>query len=69
MHGIGSLLEVRVGPICQRQIVTSSSVHYGLGQYPRADVVRIRWTNSLSCNEIGFESNRVLLKQQELKGM
>ena len=69
MHGIGSLLEVSVGPLCRRQLVTNSTSHFGLGAYSHVDVVRIFWTNGTPCNTIHVESNQLLSKNQEHKGM
>ncbi|MCY2993585.1 MAG: CRTAC1 family protein [Planctomycetota bacterium] len=69
MHGIGSLLEVKVGPLCQRQLVARSTSHFGLGAYSHADVVRILWTNSTPCNTINPESNQLLSKDQKHRGM
>ncbi len=69
MHGMGSLLEVKVGPLCQRQLVTRSTSHFGLGAYSHADVVRILWTNGTPCNAIDSESNQLLSKDQKHRGM
>jgi hypothetical protein len=69
MHGLGSLLEVKTGSLCQRQLVTRSPAHVGLGACSQADVVRILWTNGTPCNAIEAESNQLLFKEQKHKGM
>jgi len=69
MHGLGSLLEVKTGSRCQRQLVTRSPSHFGLGAYSQADVVRILWTNGKPCNTIDAPANRVLFKEQKHEGM
>ena len=69
MYGIGSQLDVKVGPICQRQLVTGATSHFGLGAYTHADVVRIFWTNGTPCNTINAESNHLLSKSQKHTGM
>lgn len=69
MHGLGSLLEVKTGLRCQRQLVTRSPSHFGLGACSQADVVRVLWTNGKPCNTIHAESNQVLLKEQKHEGM
>ena len=69
MHGLGSLLEVKTGSLCQRQLVTRSLSHFGLGAYSQADVVRILWTNGTPCNTIHAESNQLLSKEQKHEGM
>ncbi|MCY2987123.1 MAG: hypothetical protein NTY19_04545, partial [Planctomycetota bacterium] len=69
MDGLGSLLEVKVGPLCQRQLVARSTSHFGLGAYSHAAVVRILWTNGTPCNTINPESNQLLSKDQKHRGM
>ena len=69
MYGVGSQLEVKVGPICQRLLVTGSTSHFGLGAHSSADVVRILWTNGIPCNTINAESNQLLSKDQKHTGM
>ena len=69
MHGLGSLLEVKTGSLCQRQLVTRSPAHVGLGACSQADVVRILWTNGTPCNTIHAESDEVLYKEQKHRGM
>jgi tetratricopeptide (TPR) repeat protein len=69
MYGLGSLLEVKVGALCQRQLVTRATSHFGLGAHSSVDVVRVLWTNGTPCNVIHAESDQLLLKDQKHKGM
>ncbi len=69
MYGIGSLLELKAGAGCQRQLVTRATSHFGLGSIDRADVLRVLWTNSTACNSIRPESNQTLVKTQKHAGM
>lgn len=60
---------MKTGSLCQRQLVTRSLSHFGLGAYSQADVVRILWTNGTPCNTIESESNQLLSKLQKHEGM
>lgn len=67
-YGIGSKVEVRVGPIYQMRTITSQSEYFGLGGFERADILRIRWTNGVPQNIFSPLSDRDLIEQQKLKG-
>jgi hypothetical protein len=45
--GIGSLMEVRIGPHYFAETITRPSVHVGLGSYERPNLARIIWTNGI----------------------
>lgn len=66
--GIGAKVEVRAGDLYQMQVVTSSTVHFGMGSHTKADVVRILWTNGVPQNIFFPDSDRDLIEEQELKG-
>ena len=66
--GIGSTLEVRAGDLYQMKVVERPEVHFGLGHRPRADVVRILWTNGTPQNIFSPGSDQDLVEQQQLKG-
>ncbi len=68
MHGVGNLLELKVGDIYQSLVATGTSTHFGLGSRERADVVRILWTNGIPQNVIAPEKNRPIFEQQILAG-
>ena len=43
--GVGAEMEVRTGLLVQKQAVTGPVVHFGLGEYEKAQVLRIVWPN------------------------
>jgi len=67
-YGIGAKIEVRVGNLYQMKVVTSPSIHFGLGANSKADVVRILWTNGTPQNIFTPGSDQDLVEEQELKG-
>jgi hypothetical protein len=69
MQGIGSLLELRIGPVCQSRVVSRLPVHFGLGQSPKADVLQLRWTNGLICTRLDPPAGQLVRVEQVLKGM
>lgn len=68
MHGIGSLVELKVGRTYQARVVTGQSTHFGLGQHENPDALRILWTNGAPNNIITPPVNRVICEQQVLLG-
>jgi tetratricopeptide (TPR) repeat protein len=68
MHGIGSLLELKVGPLYQPRVVSRPTTHFGLGQHERADAIRVLWPNGIPHNVINAETNQSVCEQQHLKG-
>jgi hypothetical protein len=69
LNGWGSLVELRIGPVCQSQIVTRGPVHFGLGTSLQADLVQVRWTNGLICTRRQPPAGQRLRIEQVLKGM
>lgn len=66
--GIGSKLEVKAGDFYQMQVVTSPVSHFGLGYRPKADVVRVVWTNGVPQNRFHPDSDQAIVEKQVLKG-
>jgi len=66
--GIGSTIEVRRGTAYQFREVTGDVTHFGLGDAPSADVVRVVWTNGVPQNRIGLAANQSIVEEQLLKG-
>ena len=58
--GIGGEMEARAGLIYQKQIISSPSVHFGLGTYPTLDAVRILWPNGDVRGEFELKANAIL---------
>ena len=69
LNGWGSLVELRIGPVCQSQVVTWGPVHFGLGTSLQADLVQVRWTNGLICTRREPPAGQRLRIKQALKGM
>ena len=46
--GVGSEAAVRAGLLYQKVTVTGPTLHFGLGDNPQADAVRLLWTNGAS---------------------
>src|SRR5439155_15168335 len=66
--GSGSTLEVRAGKLYQARVVTGRVTHFGLGQYLKADVLRVRWPNGVAQTAYYPVSDEDILEQQVLKG-
>ncbi len=66
--GIGGEMEVRAGLLVQKQLVTGPVVHFGLGDQPGADVVRIVWPNGAVRAEFETKADQTILAEQRLKG-
>lgn len=67
--GIGGVLEARAGLIYQQQPITTPLVHFGLGTYNRADLLRIIWPNgSVQAEFSELNRNSTLTNKQSLKG-
>ncbi len=67
--GIGGELEVRTGLLYQKQPIRSPIVHFGLGHFPDADMLRIIWPNGsvqAEFSELGM--GETLFGEQILKG-
>ena len=66
--GIGGEMEIRAGLLTQKQLVTGPIVHFGLGDQPGADVVRIVWPNGAVRAEFETKADQTILAEQRLKG-
>lgn len=67
--GIGGEMEVRSGLLYQKQLIASPIVHFGLGEYEEAQMLRIIWPNGLvqaEFAELGMGST--IFNEQILKG-
>lgn len=67
-HGLGSLVEVKAGPLYQAQVVSQPVTHFGLGQEERASIVRFLWTNGVPQDVIEPQSNQAICEVMTLKG-
>lgn len=66
--GIGAKVEMRAGDLYQSMVVTDPNISFGLGDRPRADIIRITWTNGVSQNILLPDANQALVESQTLKG-
>jgi Tfp pilus assembly protein PilF len=66
--GIGGEIEVRSGPLVQKQLITAPVVHFGLGRRTAIDVARIIWPNGVPQAEFDPAIDRALVAEQRLKG-
>ncbi len=66
--GIGGEMEVRAGLVVQKQRITGPVVHFGLGEQPRAAVIRIQWTNGSVQAEFDKKADDAVGVLQRLTG-
>lgn len=66
--GIGGEMEVRTGVRTQKQLITAPAVHFGLGEAPNADVLRIIWNNGFVQAEFDLAADQAIAAEQRLKG-
>lgn len=66
--GIGAKVEIRARDIYQMKVVTEPNIHFGLGAIPKADVLRVIWTNGVAQNTYFPSNDNDLLEIQALKG-
>jgi len=65
---LGGEIEVRAGLLFQKQPITGSILHFGLGEHRTANVARIVWPNGSVQAVFDLESNQTVKAQQRLKG-
>ncbi|MDB5386631.1 MAG: Tetratricopeptide repeat protein [Planctomycetaceae bacterium] len=66
--GIGGEIELRSGTHVVKQPIASPVVHFGLGERPRADVIRLLWPNGTFQVEFQSPVDQTIVAQQRLKG-
>jgi Tfp pilus assembly protein PilF len=66
--GIGGELELRSGLSVQKRLITEPVVHFGLGENPAADVLRVVWQNGYVQAEFDLKPNQTIAAEQRLKG-
>ena len=66
--GVGGEMEIRAGLLVQKQPITGPVVHFGLGEQPGADVVRVVWPNGSVRAEFELKADTSVLAEQRLKG-
>ncbi len=66
--GVGSVVEVKTGQAYQFREARGDVVHFGLGAQPKAEVLRVVWTNGVPQNRLQVEGKQQLVEEQLLKG-
>lgn len=67
--GIGGEMEVRSGLLYQKQLIASPIVHFGLGEYDEAQMLRIIWPNgSVQAEFAELGMGATIFNEQILKG-
>ena len=67
-HGLGSLLELKAGARYQPRPVRRRTTHFGLGNLPAADVVRVAWINGVPQNVLQPAADSLICEEQILLG-
>jgi hypothetical protein len=66
--GVGGAVEIRSGLLLEKRPITGPRVHFGLGEQPSADVVRVLWPNGVASAEFDVKSDQEVQTEQRLKG-
>lgn len=66
--GVGGTVELRAGLLVQKHLMSGPSIHVGLGERTRVDVVRILWPNGVAQADFDLEADRPIVAEQRLKG-
>jgi tetratricopeptide (TPR) repeat protein len=66
--GVGGEMEIRSGLLTEKQTLTGTSVHFGLGTRTGVDVARIVWPNGILQADFDSGADRVVVAEQRLKG-
>lgn len=67
-YGIGSKIDLRAGLLYESQLVSGPVTHFGLGDYPHADSIRIVWPNGSTQGEFELKPNQLAEAPERLKG-
>src|SRR6185437_369250 len=65
--GVGGEVEVRSGVLVQKQPIAGPQLHFGLGEQPEAEVVRVVWPNGTVRAEFEAKANQDVVTEQRLK--
>ena len=67
-YGIGSEISLRAGLLYENQLVSGPITHFGLGDYAKADGIRILWTNGTPQAEFNLKPEQVVEVPERLIG-
>ena len=65
---VGGEVDVRAGLLRQRQLLTGTPAHFGLGTHTTLDVARIVWPNGAPQVEFTSAADSTIVAEQRLKG-
>jgi len=65
--GVGGEIEIRSGMLVQKQPIVGPQIHFGLGDQPEAEVVRVVWPNGTVRAEFGVKADQDVVTEQRLK--
>lgn len=66
--GIGGTLELLAGEAYQFREVVGDASHLALGRHPKADLLRVVWTNGVPQNRLQPQAAQRIVEEQVLKG-
>lgn len=66
--GVGGEVELRAGPLMQKQRITGPMLHFGLGEQTASDIVRVLWPNGVLQAEFDLKADQAVRTEQRLKG-
>ena len=66
--GIGGEMEMRAGLLYQKQPITQRILHFGLGNYPKANMLRTLWPNGFPNGDFDLVADQSEVVLQRLKG-
>ena len=66
--GVGGEIEIRSGPLFQKQLLSGAPAHFGLGTRTSIEVARIVWPNGVVQAEFDLGVDQAIEAQQRLKG-
>ena len=66
--GVGGEMEIRAGLQVQKQPITGPMLHFGLGEYTSADVIRVVWPNGAVRADFDVKADQEIVTEQRLKG-
>src|SRR6185369_11913552 len=66
--GVGGEMEVRSGLLVQQQPITGPLLHFGLGEQPSTDVIRVVWPNGTVRADFEVKADQEIVTEQRLKG-
>ena len=67
-YGVGGGIGLRAGLLYETQIVSGPVIHFGLGNYSRADYIRIVWPNGSPQGEFTLKADQPVAVTERLKG-